>query len=101
MLKTLLNITTKRAFLFIWTLFSVHSVAQTAQVAIVIDDMGYRYTDKDALTLPGAITYAVLPHTTYGKKLAQQANRANHDVLIHVPMESENRKKIRSWRTDQ
>ncbi|OUR74869.1 hypothetical protein A9Q75_19160 [Colwellia psychrerythraea] len=76
------------------TLFSVQSIAHTSQVAIVIDDMGYRYTDKHAFTLPGAITYAVLPHTTYGKRLAIQANSTNHDVLIHVPMESENRKKL-------
>lgn len=94
MLKTLLNIISKRSFLLICTLFSAQSNAQTSQVAIVIDDMGYRYTDKHALTLPGAITYAFLPHTTYGKKLALQAKRSNHDVLIHVPMESENRKKL-------
>jgi len=93
-LITLLNIISKRSFLLTCTLFSVHCIAQSAQVAIVIDDMGYRYTDKDALTLPGAITYAFLPHTTYGKKLALQANSANHDVLIHVPMESENQKKL-------
>ncbi len=68
--------------------------AQTHRVAIVIDDMGYRYTDKHALTLPGALTYAFLPHTTYGKKLAVLANNSKHDVLIHIPMESENRKKL-------
>jgi polysaccharide deacetylase 2 family uncharacterized protein YibQ len=42
--------------------FSVQINAQTNRVAIIIDDMGYRYTDKHALTLPGAITYAFLPH---------------------------------------
>lgn len=67
---------------------------QTKRVAIIIDDMGYRRTDKDALTLPGAVTYAFLPHTTYGKKLAIQANSTNHDVLLHIPMESENKKKL-------
>jgi len=84
-----------RSFLILClTLFSTQSIAQAIQVAIVIDDMGYRYTDKYALTLPGAITYAFLPHTTYGKKLAVQAKRDNHDVLIHIPMESQNRKKL-------
>lgn len=67
---------------------------QAKRVAIVIDDMGYRHTDKYALNLPGAITYAFLPHTTYGKKLAIQANNTDHDVLIHIPMESENKKKL-------
>lgn len=75
-------------------LLSSEIYAQTNRVAIVIDDMGYRYTDKHALSLPGAITYAFLPHTTYGKKLAVLANNSNHDVLIHIPMESENRKKL-------
>jgi len=73
---------------------NIQSDDQIKRVAIVIDDMGYRYTDKHALNLPGAITYAFLPHTTYGKKLAILANRANHDVLIHIPMESENKKKL-------
>jgi polysaccharide deacetylase 2 family uncharacterized protein YibQ len=80
--------------LLTFTLFSSETSAQTNRVAIVIDDMGYRYTDKQALTLPGAITYAFLPHTTYGKKLAIEANISNHDVLIHIPMESENGKKL-------
>ncbi|TYK66051.1 divergent polysaccharide deacetylase family protein [Colwellia echini] len=69
-------------------------MAKANQIAIVIDDMGYRDSDKQALTLPGNITYAVLPHTTYGKTLAEQANKENHDVLIHIPMESENNKKL-------
>lgn len=103
MLNTLLKKMLMRALLTLWfTLFSAQSNAQsdiqsnsqTKRVAIVIDDMGYRYTDKHALTLPGPITYSFLPHTTYGKKLAIQANSANHDVLIHIPMESENRKKL-------
>jgi len=81
-------------FILSFGLLSSEIYAQANRVAIVIDDMGYRYTDKHALTLPGAITYAFLPHTTYGKKLAVLANNSNHDVLIHIPMESENRKKL-------
>ncbi|KGJ91140.1 divergent polysaccharide deacetylase family protein [Colwellia psychrerythraea] len=82
------------AVLLGFILLNAQAQAQTNRVAIVIDDMGYRYTDKHALTLPGAITYAFLPHTTYGKKLAKQANNDDHDVLIHIPMEAENRKKL-------
>jgi polysaccharide deacetylase 2 family uncharacterized protein YibQ len=94
-LNTLLKITFTRSFLLLCcTLLSAQSHAQTSRVAIVIDDMGYRYTDKHALTLPGEITFAFLPHTTYGRKLAIQAKDAHHDVLIHIPMESENRKKL-------
>ncbi len=88
MLKTLFFL------LLLLPIVSSFSYAQITRVAIVIDDMGYRLTDKQALSLPGEVTYAFLPHTTYGKKLAIQANNANHDVLIHIPMESENNKKL-------
>jgi polysaccharide deacetylase 2 family uncharacterized protein YibQ len=89
------NISNSLCFLFsTFLLLSENSFAQTARVAIIIDDMGYRYTDKHALNLPGDITYAFLPHTTYGKKLAVIANKTKNDVLIHIPMESENGKKL-------
>lgn len=65
-----------------------------SQVAIVIDDIGYRKTDKIALTLPGNITYSVLPHTPYGYELASSAHLNNKDVLLHIPMESEVGKKL-------
>lgn len=65
-----------------------------SQVAIVIDDIGYRKTDKIALTLPGEVTYSVLPHTPYGFELANQAHLRNKDVLLHIPMESKIGKKL-------
>jgi len=74
--------------------YSSYLFAKTAQVAIVIDDMGYRYTDEHALSLPGNVTYAILPHTTYGKKLAVKAHKQADDVLIHIPMEANNRKRL-------
>ena len=70
------------------------SAAQVSRVAIVIDDIGYRYSDANALNLPGNITFSILPHTPYGKKLAEQANIAHHDVLLHIPMEAENGKRL-------
>jgi polysaccharide deacetylase 2 family uncharacterized protein YibQ len=65
-----------------------------ARIAIVIDDIGYRYSDKNALSLPGAITYSILPHTPYGKILAIKANANAKEVLLHIPMEAENGKKL-------
>jgi polysaccharide deacetylase 2 family uncharacterized protein YibQ len=61
------------------------------KIAIVIDDIGYRYTDKQALLLPGQVTYSILPQTPYGKRLALQAFEQQKDVILHIPMESENR----------
>lgn len=68
--------------------------AKPHQVAIVIDDIGWRYTDKQALTLPGNITYSVLPQTPYGQKLARLAFQQNHDVILHIPMESTKGKRL-------
>jgi len=80
--------------LFISLLHSTSIYAQAIRVAIVIDDIGYRYTDKDVLSLPGAITYSILPHTPYGKKIAIIANKKNNDVMLHIPMEAQNGKKL-------
>ena len=86
-------------FLFITlsiaTLFTeVSAQAKPARIAIVIDDIGYRETDKHVLLLPGEITYSVLPQTPYGKQIATKANANKKEVLIHVPMEAENGKKL-------
>jgi len=68
--------------------------AQPAQIAIIIDDIGYRKSDIQALYLPGNISYAILPHTPYGKRLALQANANKNDVILHIPMEAKNGKKL-------
>ncbi|MFT6193253.1 MAG: polysaccharide deacetylase 2 family uncharacterized protein YibQ [Cognaticolwellia sp.] len=68
--------------------------AQPAQVAIIIDDIGYRKSDVQALYLPGNISYAILPHTPYGKILALQAKANKNDVILHIPMEAKNGKKL-------
>jgi polysaccharide deacetylase 2 family uncharacterized protein YibQ len=80
--------------IFFSAIYCASLSAQSIKVAIVIDDMGYRYTDKQALNLPGNITYAVLPHTTFGKKLAIQANKQQSDVILHIPMEAETETKL-------
>lgn len=88
-------------FSFIFTIFCLFlsvvsnvSYATSNKVVIVIDDLGYRPTDVQALSLPGAITFSVLPHTPYGQKLAIQAHSNNKDVLLHIPMESTIGKKL-------
>ena len=73
-------------FCLIFALFS--SSVNAAKVAIVIDDIGYRATDKQVLSIPGNITYSVLPKTPYGKRIAKQAQARSLDVILHIPMES-------------
>jgi polysaccharide deacetylase 2 family uncharacterized protein YibQ len=79
---------------FIPLLSAASTQEKPARIAIVIDDLGYRSTDKHALLLPGAITYSILPHTPYGKTIAIKANGNHKEVLLHIPMEAENGKKL-------
>ena len=74
--------------------FAPTVIAKNDQVVIIIDDIGYRQSDAAVLTLPGAITFAILPHTPYGKTIALQAYSKNNDVILHIPMEAENGKKL-------
>jgi uncharacterized protein len=83
---------TRYILLFI-SLIAFDSIATPARVAIIIDDIGYRKTDQAVLNLPGKVTYAVLPHTPYGKRIAKIAHERNLDVMLHIPMESENSEK--------
>ena len=83
-----------RFYLLFILLFSISLSAKAAQVAIVIDDIGYRVTDQQVLTIPGNITYAVLPKTPYGKRIAEIANNRNQEVILHIPMESSRGKKL-------
>ena len=84
-----------RRFLSFITLFSsAIAFAQPAKIAIVIDDIGYRITDKQVLTLPKAVTFSVLPHTPFGLELATSGFEQSREILIHVPMEATNGKKL-------
>ena len=58
-------------------------------IAIIIDDMGnLEHRDKRALQLPGAVTYAFLPHTPHARELAELAHQQNKEIMLHLPMES-------------
>jgi len=80
--------------IFSCVLYTKSTQAEPVRIAIIIDDIGYRYTDNNVLSLPGAITYSILPHTPYGKKIAVKANAKHKDVMLHIPMEAENGKKL-------
>lgn len=61
----------------------------TPRISIIIDDMGNRLREGSAaIALPGELTFAVLPHTTYSKRLATAAHNAGKEVMLHQPMEA-------------
>ncbi len=59
------------------------------QVAIIIDDLGYRLdAGQRAIDLPGPISFAVLPGAPRTKALAQRAYEHGKEVLLHLPLQA-------------
>lgn len=54
---------------------------------LIIDDIGDNLElGLAAVNLPGPLTYAVLPHSPHGKRLAEQAHEQGKGVMLHAPM---------------
>lgn len=70
------------------------SQSYAAQLALIIDDIGYRHTDKAVLALPSTVTLSVLPHTPLGKELANAGHKKGHEIMLHLPMQALNGKTL-------
>lgn len=56
-------------------------------LVIIIDDLGNHLArGREALALPGALTYAVIPFTRHGEALARTAGQQGREVMVHAPM---------------
>ena len=63
--------------------------AERPVLSLVIDDLGYSFEQaKKVLELPGEHTYAIIPQTTYSRKIAQYAGQLGREVILHMPMQS-------------
>ncbi len=63
-------------------------VVKRPRVAIIIDDLGYDLgLDEAFFHLNAPLTFAFLPYAPYTKRLATQAHRLRHDILVHLPLE--------------
>jgi uncharacterized protein len=68
---------------------AVTAAAEQPAITIIIDDMGYNEAlGLAAVRLPGAVTYAFLPHTPFAARLAEQAHARGKQVMLHLPMDS-------------
>lgn len=59
-----------------------------ADIALIIDDIGYKSDDINAFTLPSEVTFSILPHTPYSLSFSQLAEQQQREVMMHVPMEA-------------
>ncbi len=71
-------------------LFFVHNAqADRPALSLVVDDLGYSFEQaKEVLNLPGNHTYAIIPDTTYGRRIAQYAYQNGREIILHMPMQS-------------
>jgi polysaccharide deacetylase 2 family uncharacterized protein YibQ len=59
------------------------------RIAIIIDDLGNSLRrGQQAVELPGALTYAVLPQLPYSREIAQRAHRRGKEIMLHLPMQT-------------
>ncbi|MFH1246063.1 MAG: divergent polysaccharide deacetylase family protein [Candidatus Omnitrophota bacterium] len=66
------------------------------QIAIVLDDWGYnlqylKFLEETHVPL----TIAVLPNLKHSAEIAEQARKMHKEVLLHLPLEPENKEKLR------
>lgn len=61
-------------------------------IALLIDDMGGDMVEnRRAIALPQGVSLSFLPDPADTPRLAEEARRAGHEILVHVPMESPRR----------
>jgi uncharacterized protein len=60
------------------------------KLAIILDDLGYDRASADSLlSLNFPLTASVLPHLPLSSEVAEEAHRRGDEVMLHLPMESE------------
>lgn len=58
-------------------------------ISIIIDDIGYRLQDDlRAIALPGAVAFAIMPHSPHARRMSGLINAQGKDVLLHLPMQA-------------
>lgn len=56
-------------------------------IAIIIDDIGNnKRLGERAISLPGDVTFAILPYSVYARSLSESAHTLKKEVIVHLPM---------------
>ncbi|MCK4577664.1 MAG: divergent polysaccharide deacetylase family protein [Candidatus Marinimicrobia bacterium] len=60
-------------------------------ISIIIDDFGYMRNRHTAgfINFPEKITFSVIPGHRFSQILAEEGQRAGHEIMVHMPMEPE------------
>ncbi len=71
-------------------LATMPAVAQgPLRIAIIIDDLGNSLRlGREAVKLPGAVTYSVLPQRPHSREIARLAHADSKEVMLHLPMQT-------------
>lgn len=72
-----------------WAETDQSAVSRTPVIGLIIDDLGDRLGDgMQAVGLPGEVTCAILPQTTFSRRLAEAAHASGKEVMLHQPMQA-------------
>lgn len=70
-------------------------ISYKGKIAIVLDDWGYNLNNVNAvrqIKLP--LTISVLPNLAYSKEVAKQLHASGLEIMIHLPMEPQERYRL-------
>lgn len=68
------------------------TAAHSQRMSIIIDDVGNNWRlGLAAVELPGNVTISVLPGLAHSDSLAERANAAGRQVMLHMPMANHSR----------
>ena len=74
---------------FILAAFFLPDARAEKFASISIDDLGNNLEYGEmAISLPGAVTLAFLPHTQFASDLAAKAHGAGKEIMLHLPLQS-------------
>ncbi len=82
---------TIRLTTIVFVLFVLTAIPANAEkfASIIIDDIGNNLKNgEEVIQLPVALTIAILPETSYARKLARLAAKNHKEVMLHLPMQS-------------
>ncbi len=70
-------------------LSALASARGPARIAIIIDDLGNNgELGRQAIELPGPLTYSILPQRPHSAAIALNAHRYGKEVMLHLPMQA-------------